>query len=63
MESTLPAGTIRANDVAARLGIGRSTFYKWQGLGIGPKPVIRHGRTALWSKAAVEAFIAGGAGA
>ena len=59
-KSPLQTGTMRGVDVAARLGVSRSTFYKWQAAGIGPKPAFRHGRCVRWAVESVEAYRAEG---
>lgn len=48
---------LTAPQVAAMLGIDRSSLYRWLDRGIFPKPNIKHGRTVRWSRRAVERFI------
>ena len=58
-ELSKPA-TLRANDIAAEIGIDPATLYRWLQRGIFPPPVIKVGRTVRWSRAVVEKFIAEG---
>lgn len=55
-EFSKPA-TLRANDIAAQIGIDPATLYRWLQRGIFPQPTIRVGRTVRWSSAVVERFI------
>lgn len=45
------------SEVAARLGVDRSTVFRWLGREVLPQPNIRVGRTVRWSTAAIDAFI------
>jgi excisionase family DNA binding protein len=53
--SRLRALWIPAEDVAALLGIHRSTVYRWLDQGLIPPPRRIGGRT-LWSRADIELF-------
>jgi excisionase family DNA binding protein len=53
--SGLPALCIRAQEVAALLGIHRSTVWRWLEQDLIPRPRRIGGRT-LWSRADVELF-------
>ena len=50
---------IRLPEVQHRVGLGRSTIYRWMAEGKFPKPVQLGGYAVAWSEAEVEAWIAG----
>ena len=50
---------IRLPEVQHRVGLGRSTIYRWMSEGKFPKPVQLGGYAVAWSEAEVEAWIAG----
>jgi excisionase family DNA binding protein len=47
-------------EVAALIGIDRSTAYRWLKRGILPAPTIKVGRTVRWSAAAIDEWLAKG---
>lgn len=49
---------IRLPEVQHRVGLGRSTIYRWMAEGKFPRPVQLGGYTVAWSEAEVEAWIA-----
>lgn len=59
-EPSKPA-TLRANDVAAEIGIDPATLYRWLQRGILPPPTIKVGRTVRWSRAVLDKFLIEGA--
>ena len=50
---------LAATKVAELLGIDRSTWWRWCVAGIAPVPTIKRGRCVRWSRASIEAFVAG----
>ena len=58
-EASKPS-TLRANDIAAEIGIDPATLYRWLQRGIFPPPGIKVGRTVRWSRAVVDRFVAEG---
>ena len=59
---TDPQRCLRPREVAARLGIGVSTLWRWQREGRFPKPVRLSARCSIWRLADIEVFLAGRAG-
>ena len=49
---------IRLPEVQHRVGIGRSTIYRWMAEGKFPKPVQLGGYAVAWAEHEVEAWIA-----
>ena len=49
--------TLTPGGVAARIGIDRSTVFRWLERKVLPQPNIRAGRTVRWSTAAIDSFI------
>lgn len=49
---------IRLPEVQHRVGLGRSTIYRWMAEGKFPKPVQMGGYAVAWVEADVEAWIA-----
>ncbi|BDW83591.1 hypothetical protein MACH24_30290 [Erythrobacter sp. Dej080120_24] len=49
---------IRLREVQHRVGLGRSTIYRWMSEGRFPKPVQLGGHAVAWVEAEVEAWIA-----
>ena len=58
-EASKPS-TLRANDLAAEIGIDPATLYRWLQRGIFPPPGRKVGRTVRRSRAVVEKFISEG---
>ena len=50
---------IRLPEVQHRVGLGRSTIYRWMAEGKFPKPVQLGGYAVAWAEDEVEAWIAG----
>ncbi len=50
---------IRLPEVQHRVGLGRSTIYRWMAEGKFPKPVQLGGYTVAWSEEEVDAWISG----
>lgn len=50
---------IRLPDVMSRVGLGRSTIYRWMKEGKFPKPVQLGGHVVAWVEDEVEAWISG----
>ena len=48
---------IRLKEVQHRVGLGRSTIYRWMSEGIFPKPVSLGGHAVAWIEEDVEAWI------
>lgn len=48
---------IRLPEVQHRVGLGRSTIYRWMSEGKFPKPVQMGGRAVAWAEDEVEAWI------
>jgi predicted DNA-binding transcriptional regulator AlpA len=40
--------------LADKLGINRSTTYRWANDGFLPEPVLKHGKTVRWSENAID---------
>lgn len=49
---------IRLKEVQHRVGLGRSTIYRWMAEGKFPKPVQLGGSTVAWSEGEVDRWIA-----
>ena len=49
---------IRLPEVQHRVGLGRSTIYRWMAEGKFPKPVQLGGYSVAWAEDEVEAWIA-----
>ena len=49
---------IRLPEVQHRVGLGRSTIYRWMAEGKFPKPVQLGGYSVAWAEDQVEAWIA-----
>lgn len=49
---------IRLKEVQHRVGLGRSTIYRWMAEGKFPKPVQLGGSTVAWSEGDVDRWIA-----
>jgi prophage regulatory protein len=49
---------IRLKEVQHRVGLGRSTIYRWMAEGKFPKPVQLGGSTVAWSEREVDRWIA-----
>ena len=49
---------IRLPEVQHRVGLGRSTIYRWMSEGNFPKPVQLGGYSVAWAEDQVEAWIA-----
>lgn len=49
---------IRIKEVQHRVGLGRSTIYRWMAEGKFPKPVQLGGSTVAWSEGEVDLWIA-----
>jgi len=49
---------IRLPEVKHRVGLGRSTIYRWMAEGKFPKPVQLGGYSVAWAEDEVEAWIA-----
>ncbi|GAA5061378.1 transcriptional regulator [Citromicrobium sp. RCC1885] len=56
-ESDRPTRLIRIREVQHRVGLGRSTIYRWMAEGRFPKPVQLGGRSVGWTDAQIEAWI------
>ena len=56
-ESRRVTRLIRLPEVQHRVGLGRSTFYRWMSEGKFPKPVQLGGYSVAWSEREVEAWI------
>lgn len=52
------ARLIRLPEVMSRVGLGRSTIYRWMSEGKFPKPVQLGGHTVAWVEDEVEKWIA-----
>lgn len=50
---------IRLPEVMNRVGLGRSTIYRWMSEGKFPKPVQLGGHAVAWVEEEVECWIAG----
>lgn len=50
---------IRLPEVRHRVGLGRSTIYRWMAEGKFPKPVHLGGFAVAWAENEIEAWIAG----
>jgi len=50
---------IRFPEVQHRVGLGRSTIYRWMSEGKFPRPVQLGGYAVAWAEDEVEAWIAG----
>ena len=50
---------IRLPEVQYRVGLGRSTIYRWMAEGKFPKPVQLGGYAVAWAENEIEAWIAG----
>ncbi len=48
---------IRIKEVQHRVGLGRSTIYRWMAEGKFPKPVQLGGSTVAWSEGEVDRWI------
>ena len=48
---------IRLRDVQHRVGLGRSTIYRWMAEGRFPKPVHLGGDAVAWSQADIDDWI------
>lgn len=49
---------IRLKEVQHRVGLGRSTIYRWMAEGKFPKPVQLGGYAVAWAESEVEGWIA-----
>lgn len=49
---------IRLKEVQHRVGLGRSTIYRWMSEGKFPKPVQLGGSTVAWAEGDVDQWIA-----
>lgn len=49
---------IRLKEVQHRVGLGRSTIYRWMAEGRFPKPVQLGGSTVAWAEGEVDRWIA-----
>lgn len=49
---------IRLPEVQHRVGLGRSTIYRWMAEGKFPKPVQLGGYAVAWAESDIEAWIA-----
>jgi len=49
---------IRIKEVQHRVGLGRSTIYRWMGEGKFPKPVQLGGYAVAWAETEIEEWIA-----
>lgn len=56
-ETDRPARLIRLKDVQHRVGLGRSTIYRWMAEGKFPKPVQLGGYAIAWSEDQIEEWI------
>ncbi len=50
---------IRLPEVMSRVGLGRSTIYRWMSEGRFPKPVQLGGHAVAWSEDDLDEWIAG----
>lgn len=57
-ESRRVTRLIRLPEVQHRVGLGRSTIYRWMAEGKFPKPVQLGGYSVAWAEDEVEAWIA-----
>ena len=48
---------IRLKEVQYRVGLGRSTIYRWMAAGKFPKPVQLGGYAVAWAEADIDAWI------
>lgn len=48
---------IRLKEVQHRVGLGRSTIYRWMGEGKFPKPVQLGGYAVAWAQEDIESWI------
>lgn len=48
---------IRLNEVLHRVGLGRSTIYRWMDEGKFPKPYTLGGHSVAWLEAEIDAWI------
>ena len=56
LDSTI-SGVARASKVAALLGIGKATVWRWAALGILPRPIRLSNRCSVWRLADLQEFI------
>jgi len=56
LDSSIPS-VARASKVAALLGIGKATVWRWAGLGILPRPIRLSNRCTVWRLADLQEFI------
>ena len=48
------ARLISRASLADKLGVHRSTTYRWEDAGFLPKPVLKRGKTVRWSENAID---------
>lgn len=53
-----PARLIRLAEVMRRVGLGRSTIYRWMGEGRFPKPVKLGAHMVAWPEDTIDVWIA-----
>lgn len=59
VESWRTTRLIRLKEVQHRVGLGRSTIYRWMAEGRFPKPVRLGGHSVAWAEDGIDAWIAG----
>ena len=52
-----PTRLIRIKEVQHRVGLGRSTIYRWMAKGKFPKPVQLGGYTIAWKESDIDSWI------
>lgn len=55
---TAPIRLIRMKEVQRRVGLGRSTIYRWMAEGRFPKPVQLGGHAVAWPESEIDTWIA-----
>ncbi len=55
--SRQPTRLLRIKEVQHRIGLGRSTIYRWMSEGTFPKPVHLGGHAVAWQESELEAWI------
>lgn len=57
-EPERPTRLIRISEVQHRVGLGRSTIYRWMAQGRFPKPARLSGHSVAWIEGEIDAWIA-----